>query len=79
MNLATVTVEPGGASCGPGNAGYAPKRGGGGRGSNVSHSELSELLAILFKLGQDVHKDARILLGTLKDCKCNTVKTNNDK
>lgn len=34
----------------------------------VSHSALSELLAILLELGLDVPKDPRTLLGTVKDC-----------
>ncbi|KAM7406389.1 hypothetical protein PAMP_000768 [Pampus punctatissimus] len=34
----------------------------------VSHSALSELLAILLERGLDVPKDPRTLLGTVKDC-----------
>ncbi|KAK0147354.1 hypothetical protein N1851_013217 [Merluccius polli] len=34
----------------------------------VSHSALSELLAILLELGLDVPKDPRTLLGTVKEC-----------
>ncbi|KAG7521915.1 hypothetical protein JOB18_009487 [Solea senegalensis] len=34
----------------------------------VSHSALSELLAILLELGLDVPKDPRTLLGTVKNC-----------
>lgn len=34
----------------------------------MSHSALSELLAILLELGLDVPKDPRTLLGTVKDC-----------
>ncbi|KAF1376090.1 hypothetical protein PFLUV_G00227010 [Perca fluviatilis] len=34
----------------------------------VSHSALSELLAILLELGLDVPKDPRTLLSTVKDC-----------